>query len=141
MFHGSTLPSRPARGDRSVPLSRTRVPLFVLQDRLCSVHAAVAFAGGWRRLCAVNVKLTMRLAIGAGLLGSAHSRSRRFSPGAGGAVTQGEVRQFGRRAGRGGDVAPGASGEKISTDEGGLLRPSLFLWGLAVGGDPVLAPQ
>jgi hypothetical protein len=40
---------RPARWDISVPLSRTRIPLIVLQDRLCSVHAAQAFSGDWRR--------------------------------------------------------------------------------------------
>jgi hypothetical protein len=41
-----------------------------------------------RRLCAVNVKLTMRLGIGAGLLLSARSVFRRFSPRAGAVVTQ-----------------------------------------------------
>src|SRR5258708_39835969 len=105
MFHTSTLTRCPARRDTSVPLSRTRIPLFVLQDRLCSVHAAGAFPGGRRRLYAVNVKLTMRLGIGPGLLMSAHSSARRFSPGAGEVVTQAVSNRFGRRAGRGGDVA------------------------------------
>src|ERR1700687_4166239 len=74
-FIAKALPLRPARWDTSVPLSRTRIPLFVVQDRLCSVHAADAFPGDRRRLCAINVKLTMRLGIGAGLLGS---NARRF---------------------------------------------------------------
>jgi hypothetical protein len=30
-----------------------------LQDRLCSVHAAGALSGDWRRLCDVKVKLTI----------------------------------------------------------------------------------
>src|ERR1035437_9045770 len=141
MFHTSTSPSpsRPARWDRSVPLSRARIPLFVLQDRLCSVHAAGAFAGSRPRLCAVNVKLTMQLGIGAGLLVSAHSNSRVFSRGR--RVLLHRVVQTGLVVARGGvGCRPGASCEKISTDEGGLLRPSLFLWRLAVCGAPVLPP-
>jgi hypothetical protein len=30
-----------------------------LQDRLCSVHAAEALSGDWRRLCDVKVKVTI----------------------------------------------------------------------------------
>src|SRR4030081_2837174 len=56
------------------------MPLFVLKDSLCSVHAAGVFPGRGRRLCAVNVKLTMRLGTATGLLMSAHSDARRFSP-------------------------------------------------------------
>src|ERR1700704_2033854 len=56
------------------------MPLFVLQDSLCSVHAAGVFPGSGRRLCAVNVKLTMRLGTATGLLMSVHSDARRFSP-------------------------------------------------------------
>src|SRR3982074_249893 len=104
MLHTLALPPRMARRDSSVPLSRTRIPLVVVQDRLCSVHAAEAFCGRGPRLCVVNVKLTIGLAIRAGLLGYAHSKPRWFSPGAGAGVTQGEVKQFGRRAGRGGDA-------------------------------------
>ena len=125
MFHTSTLPRRSARRDTSVPLSRTRIPRFVVQDRLCSVHAAAAFRP-LTGLCGVNVKLTMRLAIGAGLLGSAHCIPRRFSPGAGEVVTQGGVKQFGRRAGRGGDVTRFPLRARSARIEGGLLRPSLF---------------
>src|SRR5450432_3012961 len=88
MLHASTLPRRMARRDRSVPLLRTRIPRFVLQDRLCSVHAGAAFLSPRPRLCAVNVKLTMRLAIGPSLLGSAHSVAQRFSPGAGALATR-----------------------------------------------------
>jgi hypothetical protein len=36
--------------DTSVPLSRMRLPLFVVQDRLCSVHAATAIWGGFALL-------------------------------------------------------------------------------------------
>ena len=72
----STLPRRAVRRDISVPLSRNAIPLFVVQDRLCSVHAEGGFCAAGRRLCAVNVKLTMRLALGAVLLGSAHSIPR-----------------------------------------------------------------
>jgi hypothetical protein len=116
-----------ARRDSSVPLSRTRIPLIVVQDRLCSVHAAEAFCGGGPRLCVVNVKLTIGLAIGAALLGYAHSIPRRFSPGAGAGVTQGEVKQFGRRAGRGGDVTRDLRA-KISTDKGGLSQSPPFFF-------------
>src|SRR5450756_13179 len=100
MLHTSTLPRRVTRRDRSVLLSRTRIPRIVLQDRLCSVHAAAAFLPPGPRLCAVNVKLTMRLAIGASLLVSAHSSLPVFSRGRRGCYTGG-VKQFGRRAGRG----------------------------------------
>src|SRR6202048_1587731 len=86
MLHTLALPPRMARRDSSVPLSRTRIPLAVVQDRLCSVHAAEAFCGRGPRLCVVNLKLTIRLAIGAGLLVSAHWIPRRFSPGAGAAL-------------------------------------------------------
>jgi hypothetical protein len=44
MFHEPTLSPRSARQDTSVSLSVTRIPRFVVQDRLCSVHAAAAFA-------------------------------------------------------------------------------------------------
>jgi hypothetical protein len=77
-----------ARRDRLVPLSRTRIPRIVLQDRLCSVHAGAAFLPPRPRLCAVNVKLTMGLGIGASLLVSAHSSACRFAPGAGEVATQ-----------------------------------------------------
>jgi hypothetical protein len=125
MFHASTSPLRPARLDISVPLLRTRTPFSVLQDRLCSVHAADALSRGGRRLCAVNVKLTMQLGIGVRLLVSARSGSRRFAPGAGEVVTGG-VKQFGHRAGRG--VAPGSRRGKANQAREGFLRalPSLF---------------
>ena len=40
----------------------------------------------------------------------------------------GGVKQFGHRAGRGGDVTRGLPALKDRHDEGGLLRPSLFVW-------------
>src|ERR1700730_8174504 len=88
MFHASTSTSRPARRDTSVPVSPTRIAFSVLQDRPCSVHAGAAFPAGWRQLCAVNVKLTKGLELGASLLGSAHSSSHRLAPWAGEVVTQ-----------------------------------------------------
>src|SRR6478609_851618 len=63
MFHLRPAPRLP-RWDTSVPLLCTRAPLFVVQDRLCSVHAADAFWPLRWRLCVINVKLTTRLAIG-----------------------------------------------------------------------------
>src|SRR3979411_93971 len=66
MLHTSTLLRRLAWRDTSVLLSRTPLPWFVLQDRLCSVHAAGALPRDWRRLCAVKVKLTMTLALEGG---------------------------------------------------------------------------
>ena len=127
-----TLPPRMARRDSSVPLSRTRIPLIVVQDRLCSVHAAEAFCGGGPRLCVVNVKLTIGLANGAGLLGSAHSITSPVFSRAGAGVTQGEVKQFGRRAGRGGDVTRDLRA-KISTDKGGLSQSPPFFFAPRTG--------
>jgi hypothetical protein len=73
-------------------------------------------------LCVVNVKLTMRLAIGAGLLGSAHRNARSlYSSGARGCYTGG-VKQFGRRAGRGGDVARFPWRARSTSTEGGLSQ-------------------
>src|SRR2546430_14326970 len=68
MLHTSTLLRRLAWRDTPVLLSRTPFPWFVLQDRLCSVHAAGALPLGWRRLCAFKVKLPMTWAREAGLL-------------------------------------------------------------------------
>src|SRR5207302_10552544 len=65
MFHCEASPLPVARRDTSVPILRTCVPLFVVQDRLCSVHAADAIWLRQRRLCVINVKLTMRLVIAA----------------------------------------------------------------------------
>ncbi len=69
----------------------------------------------------------MQLATGVGLLVSARSNpSPVFSRFRRGCYTGG-VKQVGRRAGRGGDVA-GALREKISTDRGGLSQsPPFFL--------------
>src|SRR5665647_1562440 len=61
------LPPRPARRDISVPVLPTRIPLSVLQEVLCSVHAADAFPGRQQRLCVVKVKLTNALGMAARL--------------------------------------------------------------------------
>jgi hypothetical protein len=123
-----TLPvRRPARWDTCVPLSPTRIPLVVLQDRLCSVHAAEALSGDWRRLCDVKVKLTKRLAVGAGLLGSAHSIARRFSKGSGEIVTQGGVKQS-LVVAREGWMSPLTLARKDQHRRGrAFSEPSLFL--------------
>ena len=63
MFHSKPYAPRPPRRDTSVPLSRKRLPISVVQERRCSVHAEAAFWPVCRRLCVVNVKLTMRLAL------------------------------------------------------------------------------
>src|ERR1700736_2414072 len=143
MFHTSTLPRRMGRRDSSVPLSRTRIPRFVLQERHCSVHAADGFPLVWRRLCAVNVKLTMRLGIGGRLLMSRSGGARRFSPRAGEVVTQVASNRLGHRAGRGGDVALGSLREKrpAQTRECFLRALPFSLTIRGSGGDPVLAPH
>lgn len=66
-----------ARWDISVPLSPTPIPLTVVQEGSCSVHAEAALARGLRRICCVNVKLTIGLAGEAGLLVCSRSISRR----------------------------------------------------------------
>ena len=127
MFHAATLPPRPARRDKSVPLSRTRIPVDCFAggalQRPCREPHLPARRG---RLCAVNVKLTMRFPTGVGLLVSAHSNSSPVFSRAGEVVTQGGVKQFGRRAGRGGDVPPGSLRGKIGTNEGGLSQSPPF---------------
>jgi hypothetical protein len=45
----------------------TRIPFSVLQEGLCSVHAADAFPHPRQRLCVVKVKLTNALGIAARL--------------------------------------------------------------------------
>src|ERR1700732_2612895 len=138
MFHTSTLPRRMGRRDSSVPLSRTRIPRFVLQERHCSVHAADGFPLVWRRLCAVNVKLTMRLGIGGRLLMSAQwRRSPVFSKGRRGWYTGG-VKQVWSARGRGGDVALGSLREKrpAQTREGFLRALPFSLTIRGSGGDP-----
>src|SRR5258708_3390218 len=128
MLHTPTLPRRMGRRDTSVPLLRTRIPRFVLQEGHCSVYAAGEFPPARRQLCVVNVKLTMWLGIGWELLVSARCNSRRFSPGGWRGCYTGCVKQFGRCAGRGGDVAR-ALREKISTNEGGLSQSPPFCFG------------
>src|SRR5258708_26182375 len=79
MFHNSPGPCARLGGTL---LSRFRARAFLCL--LCKTGFAASmprapFPGGRRRLCAVKVKLTMRLGIGAGLLGSAHSNAGGFS--------------------------------------------------------------
>ena len=124
-----TLPRRPARWDRSVPLLRTPVPLIVLQDRRCSVHAADAFWRGRGRLCAVKVKLTMRLGIAARLLVSAHSILAGFPPGSGEVVTQAASDSL--VVARGGvGMPPGFPVRKTGANEGGLSQSPPFFFGV-----------
>src|SRR5258708_24848717 len=82
-----------------------------------------AIGGGF---CAVKVKLTTGLEIGAGLLVSAHSIARR--PARRGEVVTRGAKQSDRRAGRGGDVTPGLA-RKISADEGGPSQGPPFFFG------------
>src|SRR5258708_8671684 len=130
------------RGDSSVPLLGTRIPRFVLQERQCSVHAAGGFLPLWRRLCAVNVKLTMRLGIGGRLLVSAQWKR---SP----VVSKWPVRLLHRRRqtvwsarGEGWGCRPGSLREKrpAQTREGFLRALPFSLVSCGPSGDPVLAP-
>src|SRR5229473_5149678 len=127
MFHDATSSGARLGGDTFVPLSPTRIPLIVLQDRLCSVHAAEALSGDWRRLCDVKVKLTKGLAVGAGLLGSAHSIARRFSAGSGEIVTQAASSKVWSSRGKGG-CHPLTLARKDQHGRGrAFSEPSLFL--------------
>src|SRR5260370_34435170 len=128
MLHTAALPRRMGRRYTSVPLLRTRITRFVLQEGLWSVYAAGEFPPARRQLCVVNVKLTMWLGIGWELLVSARCNSRRFSPGGWRGCYTGGVKQFGRCAGTGGDVARGLRA-KISTNEGGHSQRHPFLVG------------
>jgi hypothetical protein len=75
--------------------------------------------------CSVKVKLTKRLAVGAGLLVSAHSIARRFAAGSGEIVIQAASSKVWSSRGKGG--CPRPLREKISTDEGGLSQSPPFL--------------
>ena len=80
---------------------------------------------GRRRLCAVNVKLTIRLPIAAGLLGSAGSILAGLLQVAGAVVTLGGSNRFGHRA-RSSRMSPGCLRGKIGTNEGGLSQSPPF---------------
>src|SRR3984893_324848 len=123
MFHASTSTSRPPRRDTSVPVSRTRIAFSVVQDRLCSVHAGAAFPLRRRQLCAVNVKLTKGLGVGASLLGSAHFNSHRLASGAGEVVTRAVSNSL-VDARRRGDFLPCAARSARARE--GLLRALPF---------------
>src|SRR5450432_2452113 len=93
MFHDATSSCARLGG---TPVSRFRPRAFPWL--FCKTGFAASMP--WRRyraigdgFCSVKVKLTKRLAVGAGLLVSAHSIARRFSAGSGEIVTQGGVKQ------------------------------------------------
>jgi hypothetical protein len=101
---------------------RTRIPFSVLQEGLCSVHAAGAVPQVWRRLCVVKVKLTIALGIGAGLT-SVH-------PFQGFAGLLKGAREVDTQAASNSLVIAREGvgpGEKISTNEGGLSQSPPFL--------------
>jgi hypothetical protein len=124
MFHDDLAPAS-VRRDISVPLSRTRIPFSVLQERLCSVYAGAAFLERRGRVCAVKVKLTIGFGIGGWLLWSAGSIARRFSPGSGEMATQAASNSL--VIVRGGvGMSPGALREKVN--KGGLSQsPPFFI--------------
>jgi hypothetical protein len=105
---------------------RTRIPFSVLQEGLCSVHAAVAVPRVWRRLCAVKVKLTIALGIGAALDSLRPLQGfAGFLEGSREVDTQARQTVWSSR-GKGGD-APGPGASKISTNEGGLSQSPPFV--------------
>src|SRR4051812_5599461 len=63
MFHSLASPRPRFAGTHLSRSCAGAYPLVVVQDRLCSVHAVDAIWPRWRRLCVVNVKLTMGLVI------------------------------------------------------------------------------
>src|SRR5258706_15396928 len=90
------------------------MPLFVLQDSLCSVHAADVFPGSGRRLCSVNVKLTMRLGAATGLLTSGHSNATGFLQGPARLLHRRRQTDWSSRGGGGGGLSPGFLCAKLS---------------------------
>src|ERR1700739_3202825 len=125
MFHNSALPRGAAGKDTSVPLSCTRIPGFVLQDCLCSVYAAGGFCARRRQLCVVNVKLTMRFRMRAGLLWSAHSISRGFLQARRDGYTGG-VKQIWSSRGEGWGCHPEPSRERSAQTKEVFLRALLL---------------
>src|ERR1044072_6891326 len=61
MFH-CVFPRRPLGGTYLSHFRASAFPLVVVQDTLCSVHAATAVRGQLRCLCCIKVNLTMGLA-------------------------------------------------------------------------------
>src|SRR5271169_2575308 len=114
MLHTSTLLPRAAWRDRYVPLLRSRIPLVVLQDWLCSVHAAAAFSHRPRRLCVVNLKLTMRFGIGSRAASVFASTPPGFLTGRA-RVLHGVVQEVGPLRGRGWGCCPVSFARKIGT--------------------------
>ena len=104
------------------------IPFSVLQDGLCSVHAADAFPHPQERLCVVKVKLTNALGIAARLARVVVLEYfAGFSPGSREVDTQAASNSLVIARGRGGDVTPTCA-KKISTDQGGLSQsPPLLI--------------
>src|SRR5262249_24057594 len=93
-------------------LSRFRassIPVVVVQDRLCSVHAAPAVSGKLRRLCCVKVNLTIGLAGPTELNKVTLTPARKLFQVAAVRRYTGGVKQFGHRAGWGGDTPSSAT--------------------------------
>lgn len=126
MFHVDLAPRR-ARRDISVPLLLTRIPFSVLQEVLCSVHAAGAVPQLWRRLCAVKVKLTIALGIGARL---ARVRSLEcfagFLKGSREVATRAASNSLVIARGRGGDAPRARRGKDQHRRGRAFSEPSLF---------------
>src|SRR3984893_7365703 len=123
MFH--SLPCPCARLGATL-LSRFRaraLPCLFCKTGFAASMPEGAFRGGRRRHCAVNVKLTMRLEIAAGLLMSAISDARRF--------LQGSAKLLCRRRQTGLVVARGGGGMSpgflVREDQHGRGRASQAL--------------
>jgi hypothetical protein len=107
---------------------RARIPFVVLQEGLCSVHAADALSTGRRRLCAVKVKLTIRVPIGASLIVSARSTLAGFLQVAGAVVSLAGSNRFGHRV-SGSGMSSGCPRGKIGINKGGLSQsPPFFVF-------------
>ena len=127
MFHDATSSGARLGG---TPVSRFRPRAFPWL--FCKTGFAASMPRGRYRaigdgFCSVKVKLTKRLAVGAGLLGSAHSIARRFSVRVRrNCYTGRRQAKFGRRAGRV-DVTPDPCAERSAPTREGFLRALPFL--------------
>ena len=125
MFHVIALPRRLRSAGHFCPaFAQAHSPRLLCRTGFAASMPGTAFCALRRRLCGVNVKLTMRLAAGAE---PARVRAFPFAP----VVSRvpavaytGGVKQFGHRAGRGGDVTrPGAT---RSAGQGGCSQHPPF---------------
>src|SRR5437868_3733196 len=101
MFH-TLLPRGPLGGTYLSRFRASAFPVVVVQDRLCSVHAAGAVSGELRRLCCIKVNFTMLLAGPVDLTKVTLTPARKLFQVAPALRYTGGVKQFGHRAGRGG---------------------------------------